>query len=123
MDKIQAQANEISGVDIAAFIQGTATDGEVLVVHVFNDPINLVLNLVGSQAFAMVPSSANASINLQKNGSNIGSIDFATGVTVGTFTFDSAVSFAIGDRLSLVNQGTADATLADISITVQGAFL
>jgi hypothetical protein len=52
----------------------------------------------------------------------IGTITFAIGVSAGTFATagGGAETFAAGDRLAIINQNPADATLADLSITFLG---
>jgi hypothetical protein len=52
----------------------------------------------------------------------IGTITFGIGASTGTFatTGGGAETFAAGDRLSIINENPADATLADLSITFLG---
>jgi hypothetical protein len=59
---------------------------------------------------------------VHKNGSQIGPITFGSGASTGTFATagGSAETFAAGDRLSIINEDPADATLADLSITFLG---
>jgi hypothetical protein len=47
---------------------------------------------------------------------------FGVGASTGTFATAGgcAVTFAAGDRLAIVNEDPADATLADLSITFLG---
>ena len=52
----------------------------------------------------------------------IGTITFGTGASAGAFATagGGAETFAAGDRLSIINENPADATLADLSITFLG---
>jgi hypothetical protein len=60
-------------------------------------------------------------LDVHRNGSPIGTITFGTGVSAGTFaTAGGAETFAAGDRLAIINEDPADATLADLSITFLG---
>ena len=77
--------------------------------------------LTGSRASAGTAATAAASITITKNGASIGSVNFAAGQKVGTFTFTAQTAFSAGDRLGFVAQATADATLADIAVTLKGA--
>ena len=56
--------------------------------------------------------------NLAKNGTNFGTVTFAASGTTGTFAAASATSFAAGDVLTVTGPATADATLADIALTL-----
>ncbi|NQY56860.1 MAG: hypothetical protein HRT86_10335 [Ilumatobacteraceae bacterium] len=112
--------NRSNTLDVAGFVQGVILDAEKLATHVVTIPFDLPVSLVGSQAYAEVVSTAAATIDIKKNGSNVGTINFALGASTATFTFATLTSFAAGDRLSFVGQGTADATLADISFTIRG---
>jgi hypothetical protein len=105
---------------VASFLQGLLTDSEKLTTYTAIGAYTLPINLTDSQAYTEVVATAAATIDIQKNGASIGTINFALGANVGTFTFASAVSFVAGDRLQLVNQATADTTLADVSINLKG---
>jgi hypothetical protein len=67
-------------------------------------------------------ATAETVLDVHKNGSPIGTITFGTGACTGTFATagSGAVTFAAGDRLAIINQNPADATLADLSITFLG---
>ena len=111
----------INTITLSSFIQGLPTDAEKLFTHAVSVPFTLAVGLAGSVVFAEVASAANAVFTLHKNGgASLGTVDFTIATSLATFTFATATSFVAGDRLQLVNQGTADATLADISITLQG---
>lgn len=109
-----------TAVFIAGFVPGVMTDAEKLATHVVGAPFSLPVDLTGSVAHAEVVATAAAVIDVQKNGTPIGSIDFALGANTATFTFATEVSFEIGDRLNFLAQATADTTLADVSFTLKG---
>jgi hypothetical protein len=54
------------------------------------------------------------------SGTQIGTVNFAAGATVGTFTFTSNVKVTSGSFLELYTGSTVDATLANIAITLVG---
>ena len=82
--------------------------------------VTLPASLTGSYASSDTAATASTVLTLTKNGTSIGSVNFAAAASTGTFTFSSAVTFAAGDILKLVNQSTADVTLANISVTLVG---
>ena len=105
---------------VAAFVQGLPGNSEKILSYVATDAYDLPSGLTGSQAYADTAATAAATIDIQKNGVSVGSINFAIGSNTATFTMASATSFAIGDRIAFINQATADTTLADIAITLRG---
>lgn len=115
-----AYASGSTTIDVGAFVAAVPGDAELLLSFVVNRKFTLPVALAGSEAYAETAAAASATIDIQKNTSSVGSINIALGANVATFTFATAVEFAIGDRLQLVNQGTADATLADIGVTLRG---
>ena len=117
---INATDQSATTVDIGFFVQGVATDAEKLATFVATRTITLPTTLAASQAYAEVVSTAAATIDVQVNAVSKGSIDFALGAATATFTFVAPVVLAAGDRVQFISQGTADATLADMSITIRG---
>lgn len=95
---------------------------ESLLKHVI--PANLVsvilpASLTGSVAKCRTAPTGSYSITINKNGSSIGSINFAASSTSATFTFASIVTLAPGDIVEFVG-GTADATILGIFFTLSG---
>lgn len=126
--KVNAGANglefgTVSGADIevATFVGGKPGNSELVNVFVAAGAFTLPSGLTGSRASAGTAATAAASITITKNGASVGSVNFAAGQTVGTFTFTAQTAFSAGDRLGFVAQATADATLADIAVTLKGA--
>lgn len=106
-------------VALGTYVAGVPLDDEVVLSFVATDALAIPVALAGSRAVASVAATAETDFDVQKNGSSVGTIRFAAAGTVATFIAASAVSIAAGDRLSVVAPSTADATLADISITIR----
>jgi hypothetical protein len=100
------------------FFPGVPTGLQVMGRIIVPRAITLPASLTGSYGSSIVAATAATTLNLAKNGSSIGSVNFAISASTATFTFASSLSFAAGDLLTLTNQSTADATLANISVTL-----
>lgn len=95
----------------------------------FTVPTSMTLpqNLPGSNATSDATATNTTVLTIKKAAaaspnsfSNIGSITFAAGAAIATFTFSSATSFVAGDVIVVDAPGSADATLAGVSITLRG---
>ena len=104
--------------DLLMFFPGVPTSLQVMGRIIVPRAITLPASLTGSYGSSIVAATAATTLTLAKNGSSIGSVNFAISASTATFTFASSVSFAAGDLLTLTNQSTADATLANISVTL-----
>jgi hypothetical protein len=108
--------------DVTAFYPGVPTaSAKVLRVPIAR-AVTFAANFAGSYAKAAVAATGSTAIDIQKNGSSVGTITFAAAGTSATFTSSggAAVSFAAGDVLGIIAPGTPDATLADIGIVLAG---
>jgi hypothetical protein len=106
--------------DPAMFIPGTHAGGALMAQIVFPRTVTFPAGFAGSQAYAQVPATASATLDVQQNGTSIGSITFGAGSSTASFALATDTVLAPGDRLAIVNQDPADATLADLSITLKG---
>jgi hypothetical protein len=104
----------------AMFIPGTHASGPLLAQIVFPRTGTFPAGFAGSQAYAQVPATASTTLDVQQNGTSIGSITFGAGSNTASSSLATDTVFAPGDRLAIVNQDPADATLADLSITLKG---
>ena len=102
------------------FIPGTHGNGALLAQVVLTRAVSFADDFAG--AYAGVSATAEAVLDVHRNGSPIGTITFGTGASAGTFATagGGAETFAAGDRLAVIAPGTQDASLADISITFKG---
>jgi hypothetical protein len=105
---------------LSMFIPGTHGDGALMAQIVFDRDVAFAENFSGSEGYSQVTATAEAVLDLQKNGVNIGTITFSDAGNTATFALSGGATFAAGDRLAIVNDSPADATLADLSITLQG---
>lgn len=109
-----ATLTDIQSADIGTFCAGLPEAGETLLGYTFNRALDLPTSLTGSNFYAKTPATANQSFSLTKNGSSIGSVNFALSSNTATITFASPVSFAAADRFEVIGPNPQDATLADI---------
>jgi hypothetical protein len=81
-------------------------------------------NFAGSTcAPSDVAATASAVFSIKKNGTTVGSATYAASGTVATFTSvgGAAVSFAVGDVLTVVAPASQDATLSGIALVLAGS--
>lgn len=104
---------------------GSPAAADTVFTYVFAEAVTFPAGLTGSQAYAGSAATAAASFDIEKNGSPIGTIDFAIGSNTATFSFSlasppAAVSFAAGERITIKAPDPQDATLGNVSITLLG---
>lgn len=92
-------------------VSGKSTAGEV--VPGFS-PYGFVSTPARSFARARVAATASTVFTVKRNGTTVATVTFAAGATVGVWS--ASVTWADGDFATLEAPGTADATLADITI-------
>jgi hypothetical protein len=94
-------------------------DGTAIAGHEFVHEVKLLAGLPGSKAKLRIASSIDLTYPLRKNDvTAIGSVNFAAGQTVGTFTFAADVDFDVSDVLTVLKatQGV-DADARELKIT------
>lgn len=101
--------------DVGVFIAGSPEDGEVVARYV--PARTFYVSTTGHRASAANAATAETVFSVAKNGVSIGTITFAAAATTGTASI-TATTFAAGDVLTIEGPGSADASLADISITL-----
>ena len=111
----------LANANAEAFVAGKPTAGEEVARLAVSDAFTLPAGLTGSRGSAGVAATASAVFSLKKNGTEFGTATFAAAGTTATFAAASATSFAAGDVLTIVAPATADSTLADIALTLDGA--
>lgn len=113
-------ASHISEATVAGK-PGTPGQNTTLLRFVAPMTMSIPADFTGSRAYAEVPATANTTLYLNKGGVNIGSITFAAGSQVGTFTSTTPgvpVALAAGEWVRLYTGTTQDATLAELGISL-----
>ena len=106
--------------DIGVYFPGQPEAGATLLQLVAPRAFTLPADLTDSQGYAGTAPTAQADLDIQKNGASISTIIFAASANTATFAFASEAAFTAGDRLTVLAPGNQDASLADISITFKG---
>ena len=108
--------------DVHAFYPGTLPANAKIYRGKLARAVTFPENFYGAQFSASANATASTIFDIQKNGSSIGSCTIAAGGTTPTFASSggAAQTFAAGDLLTILAPATADATLADPSITLAG---
>lgn len=103
-------------------VYGRPLANAICVSHEFVMTVVFPINLTGSKALVKVTKKATgtATFLIKKNDIQIGTVVFTSASTEGTFTFTNAVTFNSGDVLDVYAPSPADATLADIIISLYG---
>lgn len=118
-DGVNVSLAHSTAAEVGGFNGGLPPANAVLLRYITPRPFNLPAGLPRSQAYlAVAPTVAAAVFNVRKNGGSVGSLDFAVGANVATFTLATAVAFAPGDRLEIVAPNPANATAADLSFSL-----
>ncbi len=104
--------------DMLMFFPGVPTANQVMGRIIVPRAITLPSGLTGSYGSSITSAAAATTLTLAKNGSSIGTVNFASGSASATFTFASSVSFAAGNVLTLTNQSPSDSALANVSLTL-----
>lgn len=108
---------------IGFFFTTPPTSSEVLALHVATDAFTFPANFASPDSKGAVGTNPAGSfvLDVQKNGVSIGTITISTG---GAFTFATASgtskSIAAGDVIKVVAPGSADASIANVAITLRG---
>lgn len=108
---------------LSFFAQGQYTNSEVIGIFAMTNNFQLPISLAGSYGYAVTAPTGSISIDIRINGGSVGSVDFAAASNTATFTFASAQLLAPGDILTFVAPIAADATLADVSVSIRANIL
>lgn len=107
-------------IELSFFAGGTLTASELLFRHEAARAFTIPAGMTGSRGSSGAAATGTPALSVKKNGVQIGTATWSASGTTATLAMASATAFAIGDILSVTAPGTADATLADVSISIVG---
>ena len=105
--------------DIAIYYPEKPDDNETI-VRLKPTRLFSIKQPTGARAVSGVAADATTAFKIEKNGTQFGTVTFSASSSTGTFTWTGNESFDLGDLFSITLDGTADADLADISISIPG---
>jgi hypothetical protein len=106
--------------DLGLTWAGTLPASQVLMRYPFPRAVDVPVGLTGSRGVSAVAATALTTLDLRKNGTSIGSVQWAAAGTTATFIMATPTSFAAGDVLTVHAPASADATLADLGLSLAG---
>lgn len=109
--------------DFAHFTNGRPNPSETLFRIYMPRSVSFAANLSGSIARCEIAPTADAQIDIRKNGASIGFLRFDAGVKTGVFVVASASNFSVSDCLSFHAAGTQDTTFGDVALMIVGTQL
>jgi hypothetical protein len=107
--------------DVSLFVEGEDPGG-TLTLMLFVSPTKFRIDSspIACKGYANVVSTGSTAYDIKKNGASVGTCTFAAATAAASFTIGADIVIDVGDRLSIHGPATADATLADFSITLRG---
>lgn len=106
---------------IAFFFTTAPTSSEVLGIYAAADDFTIAANMSGTQVSVGTNPTATFAIDVQKNGSTIGTISIATsGAVTLTTTSGTTKSISSGDIIKFVAPSSTDATIANVAVNIKG---
>lgn len=103
---------------ISGWVAGALSDGQTVLRYVAAEAMTIPAGMTGSQGSAGTAATASTEFTVSKNGTSAGTMTFAASGTTATFAAASDISLAAGDVLTVAGPATADATLADVAVTI-----
>lgn len=109
--------------DVGFYFPGTPISSELMWQFVASRDFQMQSDFQDSEGFILTNPTSSFVMDVDKNGSALGTITVSTG---GAFTFamsgspTEALDFVSGDRISVTGPAVADATAASISVTFRG---
>lgn len=106
--------------DASSMVIGKPLGSQIVFMYEAVRSCSFAANFAASKSKSTVAATASTTFSVQKNGSQVCTMAFAAAGTSATFGSCAATSMVAGDVLTIVAPATADATLANIAITLLG---
>ena len=106
--------------EVGVVMLGNPSAGATILQWVFARSVTFPAWPASKAVLTVGPSGGGVTFGLNKNGSPIGTVNFAGSATTGTFTFSSPVTFAAGDVLTITAPSPQDPALLNPTINLVG---
>jgi hypothetical protein len=113
-------------VNLISYYPDTLVASARMLSAITPQPTTFLSGLPGSYAYCKNAPTATTTLTINRVTSAgvstpIGSVAFAAGSKVGTFTFAAQVVTVAGDRIQVLGPDTPDTTISDIELAIVGA--
>lgn len=105
---------------VIGFLPDKYYANDLVLLHVAAWPITFPANLPCSKAAVLVGSASTLVFQIQKNGTQVGSVTFNASELTGTYTAAAEFSLVPGDLLSVVAPPDTDPTFSNLTLTIVG---
>lgn len=112
-------ANLIAPFDVPVFAPGVGSNNQKLLRIKLTRAVKFPSGAANSYATASAASTGTATFTFNKNGAPFATVAYTISAT-GVWTQALDATFAAGDLLEVDGPATADATLADVGMTLYG---
>ncbi len=106
--------------DVGVTAPGVGANNQILLRLKLARAVTFPSGAALSLAAASAAATASTTFTLKKNGTSFATVNFAASSASGVWTQASDAAFSPGDLLEIDGPATADATLADVGITLAG---
>lgn len=107
--------------DICTFYPGIPGNSQLILRWQSPRSVTIVAGATNSQASSSAAATGSTTFTIAQNGTPVGTIVWSASGTSGAFTVASQINLVIGDVLTITGPGTADATIADVVVTLAGS--
>jgi hypothetical protein len=119
-DYTVGEVTDANIIAIPSFAPGVGSNNQKLLRVAMVQNLDFPINAPNSVAVASAAATGSTTFTLKKNGTSFATVNFAISSATGIWTQAADATFGPGDLLEIDGPATADATLADVGITLAG---
>ena len=105
---------------VGFFFTSLPANAQTVLLLPFSVAVTFNAGLPNAKANSAAAATGSSVFTILKNGVSIGTFTFAPAATSATFSFTTAVTFSVGDIMTITAPALQDATLSGIGVMFQG---